>query len=44
MFYFIAYSWTDLTGGEDGLAGIPRPSLLDDPVSFYVFVSVVFFA
>jgi len=44
MFYFIAYSWTDLTGGEDGLAGIPRPSLLDDPVSFYVFVSVVFLA
>jgi branched-chain amino acid transport system permease protein len=44
MFYFIAYSWTDLTGGEDGLAGIPRPSLLDDRVYFYAFVAVVFLA
>ncbi len=44
MFYFIAYSWTGLTGGEDGLPGIPRPGLLLDPVAFYVFVAVVFLA
>ena len=44
MFYFIAYSWTGLTGGEDGLPGIPRPDLLLDPVAFYVFVAVVFWA
>ena len=44
MFYFIAYSWTGLTGGEDGLPGIPRPDLLLDPTAFYVFVAVVFLA
>ena len=44
MFYFIAYSWTTLTGGEDGLPGIPRPDLLVDPLAFYGFVACVFFA
>jgi branched-chain amino acid transport system permease protein len=27
MFYFIAFKWTDLTGGDDGLQGVPRPQL-----------------
>ncbi|MDA0306803.1 MAG: branched-chain amino acid ABC transporter permease [Proteobacteria bacterium] len=44
MFYFIAYVWTDVTGGEDGLPGIPRPDFLNDDITFYVFTAVVFFA
>src|SRR3546814_901716 len=44
MFYFIAYSWTTLTGGEDGLPGIHRPALLVDPMHFYIFVAVIFLA
>ena len=27
MFYFIAFKWTGLTGGDDGLQRVPRPSL-----------------
>jgi branched-chain amino acid transport system permease protein len=46
LFYFIAYQWTTVTGGEDGMPGIPRPVLLGidfrDPLNYYVFVSVVF--
>lgn len=44
MFYFIAYVWTDVTGGEDGLPGITRPELISDSTSFYVFITVLFFA
>lgn len=44
MFYFIAYSWTTLTGGEDGLPGVDRPALLIDPMHFYIFVAVIFLA
>ena len=44
MFYFLAYSWTDLTGGEDGLYGVPRPPMLEDHLAFYVFTAAVFFA
>jgi branched-chain amino acid transport system permease protein len=48
MFYFIAYQWTSITGGEDGMPGIPRPALfgmdLKDPLNYYVFVSVLFLA
>ena len=46
LFYFIAYQWTSVTGGEDGMPGVPRPALLDidfrDPVAYYVFVSALF--
>src|SRR5206468_1577001 len=28
MFYFTAYQWTTVTGGEDGMPGVPRPSVL----------------
>lgn len=50
MFYFLAYKWTDLTGGEDGLPGIPRPPLALGPLSvslgssyrYYVFVGALF--
>ncbi len=27
MIYFIAFKWRSLTGGDDGLHGVPRPSL-----------------
>jgi branched-chain amino acid transport system permease protein len=46
LFYFVAYQWTSVTGGEDGMPGIPRPALLGldfrDPLLYYVFVSVLF--
>jgi len=46
LFYFIAYQWTTVTGGEDGMPGIPRPELLGidfkNPMAYYVFVSVLF--
>jgi branched-chain amino acid transport system permease protein len=46
LFYFIAYQWTTVTGGEDGMPGIPRPDFLGfnfkDPLVYYVFVSVLF--
>jgi hypothetical protein len=32
----VAYKWTDLTGGENGLQGVPRPWLVGD-WSFHVF-------
>ena len=35
----IAYKWTDLTGGENGLQGVPRPWLASD-WSFHVFTVV----
>jgi branched-chain amino acid transport system permease protein len=46
LFYFIAYQWTSVTGGEDGMPGIPRPALfgvdLRDPLHYYLLVSVLF--
>jgi branched-chain amino acid transport system ATP-binding protein len=35
----VAYKWTDLTGGENGLQGVPRPWLVSD-WSFHVFTVV----
>src|SRR5213592_4112192 len=46
LFYFIAYQWTSVTGGEDGMPGIPRPALfgvdLRDPLHYYILVSALF--
>ena len=51
MFYFLAYTATDLTGGDNGLMDIPRHSLtagdytlfsLTTPWQYYSFVAVVF--
>jgi branched-chain amino acid transport system permease protein len=50
MFYFLAYKWTELTGGDDGLPGIPRPPLslgpfsvaLDTSLRYYIFVASLF--
>lgn len=44
MVFFIAYSWTTMTGGEDGLPGVRRPALIDDQWSFYYFTALVFLA
>jgi branched-chain amino acid transport system permease protein len=48
IFYFTAYQWTTVTGGEDGMPGIPRPQLLGidfrEPLAYYTFVAVVFLA
>ena len=48
LFYFVAYQWTSVTGGEDGMPGIPRPAMLGidfaGPVAYYVFVSLLFLA
>lgn len=51
MFYFVAYTATGLTGGDNGLLDIPRPPLgafghtlleLKTPWQYYGFVAIVF--
>ena len=51
MFYFLAYSFPGLTGGDNGLLDIQRPSIamagltlwpLASPWQYYSFVAVVF--
>src|ERR1051325_1380041 len=46
LFYFVAYQWTSVTGGEDGMPGVPRPALagidFKDPLIYYAFVSLLF--
>jgi branched-chain amino acid transport system permease protein len=51
MFYFLAYTTPNLTGGDDGLLDIPRPALslfgktlvpLTSPWQYYGFVAVLF--
>ena len=42
MAYFVAYQWTDLTGGEDGLPGVPRPAALESGPAFYAFTAASF--
>lgn len=46
LFYFTAYQWTTVTGGEDGMPGVPRPALLGvdfaNPILYYIFVSLLF--
>ena len=51
MFYFVAYTATDWTGGDNGLLDIPRHSLslggktlipLESPWQYYTFVAVIF--
>ena len=48
LFYFTAYQWTSVTGGEDGMPGIPRPAFwgidFSDPLIYYAFVSILFLA
>jgi branched-chain amino acid transport system permease protein len=51
MFYFLAYTATGLTGGDNGLMDIPRPSIqvagytlwsLQTPWQFYALVATLF--
>jgi branched-chain amino acid transport system permease protein len=51
VIFFIAFEWSQLTGGEDGLQGIALPLLpglpadyLRDSMHFYVFTAVFVFA
>ncbi len=47
MLYVIAFRWTAVTGGEDGLGGITRPSYFgvsfDTRISYYGLVATVAF-
>ncbi len=50
VLYAVAFKWTPVTGGSNGLSGIPRPALglvagggeLADPIRFYFFTLVMF--
>ncbi len=42
MFYFVAYTAADLTGGDNGLLDVPRPAFMDTPWKYYAFVAVIF--
>ena len=50
LVYAVVWKWTDVTGGDDGLIGIPRGRIglpgplnvsLDSPVSYYLFVAIL---
>jgi branched-chain amino acid transport system permease protein len=52
MFYFVAFQWRDVTGGDDGLRGFERQplhlgsftvDLLHNDIAFYYFSFVLFF-
>lgn len=44
MLYFIAFKWTSLTGGDDGLQKIPRPPIgpfgLESELGLYYFILI----
>src|SRR5205823_7522869 len=46
--FFIAFRWTDLTGGESGLRGVARPAWgaidLNDQRIFYALTALAVFA
>ena len=48
MLYVVAFRWTSVTGGENGLGGIVRPSALglsfEPAPHYYVLVAVIAFA
>jgi ABC-type branched-subunit amino acid transport system ATPase component/ABC-type branched-subunit amino acid transport system permease subunit len=43
--YTVAFRWTEVTGGEDGLSGLKRgtigPIFLDDALAYYIVVAVI---
>ena len=47
MVYTVAFRWTDVTGGENGIGGISRPSLagasLEANGAYYAFVALIAF-
>ena len=46
LFYFLAYTFSDITGGDNGLTGVPRrgigPLTLNSSWSYYAFVAIIF--
>lgn len=43
----LAFRWVNMTGGDNGISGIPRPDIglpisLKDPLTFYYFILVFF--
>ncbi len=48
MVYTVAFRWTDVTGGENGIGGISRPALggasFEANDAYYAFVAIVAFA
>ena len=46
MFYFIAFKWKGLTGGDNGFHGVPRTSFgpidLNSEITFYFFILAIF--
>ncbi len=47
MLYSVAFRWTDVTGGENGLGGITRPQFagvsFDSAATYYALVAVIAF-
>lgn len=47
MLYAVAFRWTSVTGGEDGLGGIQRPNWFgidfEDAANYYVLVAIIGF-
>jgi len=41
LLFMIVFQWRELTGGDDGLHGIPRPEALG-PVSYYLLCLIIF--
>ncbi len=43
--YYAAFQWRDVTGGDNGLRGVPRPDVLgislDDATRYYYFTALV---
>src|SRR5674476_665713 len=43
--YTVAFRWSEVTGGEDGLSGLKRgtigPIFLDDGLAFYILVALI---
>lgn len=48
LFYFLAYTFSGITGGDNGLLDVPRPSIggapLDAAWSYYIYVAICFVA
>ncbi|WP_457104293.1 branched-chain amino acid ABC transporter ATP-binding protein/permease [Methylobacterium sp. P5_C11] len=43
MLYAIAFRWTDLTGGENGIGNLHRWAMLQEPGAYYAAVSAIAF-
>jgi len=41
LLYVIAFRWYDFTGGDDGIYGIPMPSILSSSKSSYYFILII---